>query len=200
MNRLGAGMQSLGGLLGRLLGGNPLIRTSDRLEVAAVLSAFVIAVLTVPLSVSVGVAVHDEQSSYYAEQARHRHQVTAIAASDSSRHRELVGWTNIVVMKWTYDGMAQSSRASLPDPVDAGDRVQVWVDDDGDLTLPPTSGAQAAQDGVSIALALWLAVAAVLAGAVMAMRLWLNRSRETGWEHELELLLDKGGGHSRNQM
>lgn len=200
MNRLGVGMLSLGGLLGRLIGGNPLIRTSDRLEVAAVLSAVVIAVLTVPLSVGVGVAVHGEQSSYYAEQARHRHHVTAIAASDSARHRELVGWTNIVVMKWTHNGMAHSGRASLPDPVGAGDRVQVWVDDDGDLAPPPASLAQAAQDGVSIALALWLAVATVLAGVVMAMRLRLNRSRETGWDHELELLVDKGGGHSRNQM
>ncbi|MCK0174903.1 MULTISPECIES: hypothetical protein [Mycobacteriaceae] len=43
----------------RLRGGNPLVRTSDRVEVLAMVFAVVFAVLVVPFAGAIGTAVHD---------------------------------------------------------------------------------------------------------------------------------------------
>ena len=64
-------------ILLRLLGRDPLVRTTDRIEALVFVLAIVVSLLTIPIAAAVGTAVHDSNRRAYAEQAHNRHAVTA---------------------------------------------------------------------------------------------------------------------------
>ena len=63
----------------RLLGRNPLVRTSDRIEVMVLALAVLLTVVAVPIAGAIGTSVYDAHTRVYAEEAQTRHQVTATA-------------------------------------------------------------------------------------------------------------------------
>ncbi|MGV0791413.1 hypothetical protein [Mycolicibacterium sp. XJ1819] len=70
-------------LLIRLWGRNPLVRTTDRIEALTTVLAIVVALITVPVALAVGTAVHDLRSDLYAAQEPTRAAVEAVTASVS---------------------------------------------------------------------------------------------------------------------
>ena len=59
----------------RLLGRNPLVRTSDRIEVMVLGLAVLLTVVAVPIAGAIGTSVYDAHTRVYAEEAQTRHQV-----------------------------------------------------------------------------------------------------------------------------
>ena len=68
----------------RLLGRNPLVRSSDRIEVMVLSLAVLLTVVAVPIGGAIGTFVYDAHTRVYAEEAQTRHQVTATAIEDGT--------------------------------------------------------------------------------------------------------------------
>ena len=64
-------------ILLRLLGRDPLVRTTDRIEALVFVLAVVVSLLAAPIAAAVGTAVYDSSRHIYAEQAHTRHTVAA---------------------------------------------------------------------------------------------------------------------------
>ena len=69
-------------LCAAVVGRNPLIRISDRVEALVLVLAVVVSLLAIPIAAAVGTAVHDSRSSLYAEQAQARRMVTATVVGE----------------------------------------------------------------------------------------------------------------------
>jgi hypothetical protein len=63
--------------LAQVRGRNPLVRTSDRIEVAVMSLAIVASLAVVPFAGAIGTAIHDEHAQRYAVERQERHLVVA---------------------------------------------------------------------------------------------------------------------------
>jgi hypothetical protein len=116
----------------RLLGRNPLIRLSDRIEALVLaLAVVMVSVLAGPIAATVGAAVHDSQSRSYAEQAQNRHTVTATVTGDKFVRRDTFGQTVTVPARWFAAGAEHTGAVPAPPRVKTGDSVDIWVGEDG---------------------------------------------------------------------
>ena len=68
----------------RACGRNPLVRTSDRIELLIIALGILVALVAGACAGALGTAVHDERSHVYIAQAQTRHAVIARAIDDST--------------------------------------------------------------------------------------------------------------------
>ena len=84
---------------------NPLVRTSDRIELLVIAFGVLIALVATACAGALGTAVHDARSDTYLAEARTRHTVPATAIEDSTT---FVGVRDNVVARvnarWQVDG------------------------------------------------------------------------------------------------
>ena len=66
----------------RVLGGNPLARSSDRIEAWSFVAAVLILAVATPFICAFGTSVYDSRAQSYAQEAQHRHPVTATAIKE----------------------------------------------------------------------------------------------------------------------
>lgn len=176
----------------RLLGYNPLVRGSDRIEALAVMLLVAIVLIAVPIFGAMGTALHDSRLRMYTEQAQSRHTVTATAVRDS----EMIVHANSVVFavtaRWNASGLDHTGAIESPDSVGVGDHVEVWVDQRGIATEAPTPPGRAAEDALGVAVLSWLVVAATALSFRLLLGARLNRSRHADWDRDLDSLVDGG--------
>jgi hypothetical protein len=180
----------------RALGGNPLLRTSDRIEALVVLAAVVVALIAAPIAGAAGTAAHDARSRAYTEQAQHRHLVTATVTNPGGTTVRPYLISSVAQVRWRTDGIDHVGAVPRDEPTKAGDRVDVWVDDRGDVTSSPGTALRAVVDSFGIALALWLGAVAAAAAVVAFARYWLNRARRAEWDREIGILVGHDGGRT----
>lgn len=182
----------------RLLGRSPLVRRSDRIEALAALLAALIVVMATPLVGAVGTQIHDSRTQQYAEQARQRQLVTATAVEDSkpvnARPNNLMHQARF---EFHAGGLQRVATFRLRDAVEAGERVELWVDHEGRQVTPPPPPSRADTDAVLVAVLLWAMVATGAVGLVHLVRAVLDRRRFADWDRELKSLA--GGGHASYQ-
>lgn len=117
----------------RLVGRNPLVRCSDRIEAwAAALAVLIIAVAT-PAVGAIGTSVHGARTQHYAEEANSRQQVVATAMEDTTvvmlpTHVEFE-----VRAIWKAAGRVHDEIIEWPGEAKSGERRAIWVDDEGDM-------------------------------------------------------------------
>jgi Tfp pilus assembly protein PilV len=71
--------------IGRIFGGNPLLRRTDRIEALVTLIAVLVALMGVSVAGVVGTVVYGARDGRYVQEARERHAVTAtVTGIDSS--------------------------------------------------------------------------------------------------------------------
>lgn len=178
------------GWVRRLIGRNPLVRTSDRIEAVATALAVVIVLLAVPVAAAVGTAVHDSRAHAYAEQAATRHQVTATAVQDSTT----IVRPNVIVFvvraRWNADGRYHDSTIDWPTSARAGDQTSLWVDARGEAVEEPAAPGQAGLEAVGAAVSLWLGVALAVAVLAFALRWRLDLARFAAWDRALRSPVD----------
>lgn len=168
-------------------GANPMTRRSDRVETWCSRLLLAVLVLGLPVaSVSAGTAVHESTMSTVRAQAAERSQVTAqVTSAPEAAPGSAADERQKVQLRWTdEDGRQRTGTAQVALDETAGSTVRIWVDREGNVTVPPMSASNAQVTG-------WLmggmTAAGVYAGFVAArrgVRLALDRRRYAQWDAE----------------
>jgi hypothetical protein len=181
----------------RLFSHDPLVRTSDRIEAAVVTLAALVVVIAAACAGALGTMVHDARAQMYIEQAKTRHPVVAIAVEDSKKTitpEAAPGTTGSrVYARWQANGTDHAGVIRWDEDVKAGDRLQIWVDADGNRVNQPSPASRAITDAVSVAIVAWLSVVLAVTGVVNAVRAHTSATRDAQWEREIRCLLGGEG-------
>jgi hypothetical protein len=181
----------------RLFGSDPLIRTSDRIEAAVIALAALVVVIAAACAGALGTMVHDARAQMYVEQAKTRHPVMAIAVEDSTTTitPESTPQTtaSTVYARWQAHGTDHAGVLGCDEDVKMGDRLQIWVDGEGNRVSEPSPISRAVTDAVSVAIVAWLSVVLAVAGGISAVRAHASSARDAQWEHAIRCLFDGEG-------
>ncbi|MCV7221509.1 hypothetical protein H7I95_11395 [Mycolicibacterium elephantis] len=181
---------------------NPLVRGVDRLEAVIVLITASVALMAVPVAGAVGTAVHDSRSQVYAQQAQSRHPWTATVTGDAISADELDITAGIPAMprqtitvpaRWVVDGSEHRGMVNAAPTVALGDRVDIWIDDDGRLVGEPAPQSRAPAEAVAAALGVWLGITAGVAVVGAFARVALNHARDARWQYDIDSLQCRRG-------
>ena len=191
----------------RAVGRNPLVRTSDRVEALILMLVFATALVVTPFSAAIGTAVHDTHARAYADQSRDRHPVTVVVTDKPSATviEDAIAMSEqarVVVrapVRWRVDGVDHTEKLKVDHEAKVGDRVDIWVDGSGGRVAAPTPTSQAEIDALVVGSASWLGLMAGVAGLSALVRAGLTRRRDIGWDRELRMLVDNGGGRTGSQ-
>lgn len=185
----------------RLFGRNPLVRISDRVEAMVLVLAVLMSLLAAPIAAAVGTAVHDTRSHFYAAQAQTRHVVTATVTGGSAPTADQDSPSDMITVpgRWFVGGIEHTGTVTAQPTITAGDPIDIWVDNNGAQVTTPTPVSNAGVQAVLAALAIWLGVTAAAAALVALTRAVLDRTRNTGWQHDIDTLIDHGDGHTATQ-
>jgi hypothetical protein len=178
----------------RALGFNPLIRASDRLEVLAVLSVLATAIFALPFAADAGTMLYDAGIRTADEQAHSRHSVEAVAVEDSATLPAEFNDPSYVRAQWAEGTQLRSERVLTPTTVRAGEPLEIWLDNTGEVVAAPQTAADAELNAVVAAGTIWVALVACSALVAFVIRASLDRSRDRAWEHELHLLAHNDDG------
>lgn len=172
----------------RLLGSNPLVRGSDRIEALVVVLAVAVCVLAIPVAAAVGTVVHDVRRQVYAEQAQDRHLVTGVVTDTSiaTKPPRKPGKTIAVNARWFADGAEHTGLVPAERAVKPGDAVDIWVHRDG--SPAGLQNRTAEDEAVAAALATWLTVAVAAAAFFAGTRTVLDRVRDAQWQRDFDKL------------
>lgn len=194
-------MQSFGLTFGswmrRLDRRNPLVRASDRIEVAAALLFIMVALLAAPVSGSVGTLFYDYLTDRSAADRLTRQEVPAKATEDSYVLPQPYETPFLTPIQWEFGATVHTDEVRTS-RMKAGEQVNVWIDSEGNRTAKPLTDRDAATEAVISAFGLWFATVGVAAAAWTVLRLRLNRRRYADWERELDELADNGGRKNHN--
>jgi hypothetical protein len=179
--------------LAQALGRNPLVRTSDRIEVALMALAVAIGLAAVPVAGAIGTAVHDGQSRIYAEEQLSRHKVAATATDDSTARPK--GQVAVVQARWQVGDPENAGNY----PVKYGASNDIWVDRQGRHVSAPAPSWQAGADAVGAAVGFWLAVTAAATLLFGLIRRCLKRARYAGWNRDIASLVHDDGGRTNRR-
>lgn len=163
---------------------NPLVRRCDRIEAVIVALAVLLALAAMPLAGVVGSLVHAEVVDTAEEQQASRTQITATLLADAPPMEPRLLITPMVPAAWHWDGRRMVEKVPANPGARQGDRIDIWVDENGHRVPPPLPVPDAAWDAACLALLTWLGVAGLLAGTVVLARRALDRQRYAMWERE----------------
>jgi hypothetical protein len=177
---------------------NPLVRTSDRVELFFVTLGVLVTLVATACAGALGTAVHDARSRVYVAEAQTRHSVIGTAVEDSTTvlgtDRNTVTSVNA---RWRVGGIEHADHFTTHDRVKSGDPLVIWLDRDGNRVDAPTPTSQAGMDAVVAAMMFWLTVAFTVTGLICLARSGLNRRRIRGWDRDLRSLVHDGGSGNR---
>ena len=179
----------------RLLGRDPLVRTTDRIEALVFVLAVVVSLLAAPIAAAVGTAVYDSSRHIYAEQAHIRHTVAATVTDVPASQQILRTGTTTVSARWTAVGTEHTGAVKAQSTAKTGDTIEIWVDNNGAQAPAPTPTTRAAAEAAMGALVIWISVAAIAATLFTVTRAVCDRIRFTGWQHDLDSMVGNGDGH-----
>lgn len=168
--------------IGRIFGRNPLLRRSDRVEALVAVVVLVVSLVAIPVAGVVGAVVYGARDRQYIQQARDRYAVTATVtdtAVDGSGATVLARWP---VAAGEHIGPVHHSTAAK-----VGDRIQIWLDKDGNPVAPPTPTWHAGGDAVAAVMAPLLIVFFGMTSFVTRVRSRLDRARDAQWELALKM-------------
>jgi hypothetical protein len=146
--------------LAHAFGRNPLVRVSDRVELAAVVVAVAVSIVMIPVACAIGGAVTEAQAGAHAEQG----QAQAAAGDPCVSAR----------------GSADSSPSMKALAVIGTEGVA--INDDCPRVSPPTTAQQARIDGALAGMTVWVLVGSCAVGLVALVRRWITRMQEASWD------------------
>lgn len=175
----------------RIVGRNPLVRHTDRVQAWAFVLAAAIALLAIPVTGAIGTSVYDDQVQFYAQEAKHRRSVTATALENSTVNLG-PGPADVsffVRASWTYAGSDHVEVVEWVDEAAVGDHADIWVDAvTGEPADPPSPRSAAVSDALGVAFSVWFAVTATAIGGAYVIREYLAHRRCIQWDRELQSL------------
>ena len=138
--------------IGRVFGRNPLLRRTDRIEALITLVALVVSLVAIPVAGIVGAVVYGARDRLYAQEAHARHSVMA-TVTDASTTFDQDSGTVVVQARWPVAIGERTGSFVRSTPVNVDDRIEIWVDKDGNLVPAPTPTWHAVGDAVGTAAA-----------------------------------------------
>jgi len=171
---------------------NPLARGVDRLESATLGLVVLAGLLLVPVMLVWGSIVHADMLAAGESQVRTRHAAVATLTEDAPEpdaggHGNASGGKSMVEAEWRLpDGSTGAGRVTAFNGLDAGAKVDIWLDQDGRVVDRPLGEADAAAAGVVVALAGWLITVLVLVLAQNGLHFLLNHRRYRRWDEQWE--------------
>jgi hypothetical protein len=184
----------------RTLGRHPLTRRVDRLQAWAVVAGIVLLIVAAHQAAGYSDTAYAERSQTLAAEAATHHPVeaTALSASTSVAKGPVSAETLVYPdhVQWFANNATHDEVVNVDHPVRAGERVGIWLDDKGKVTTSPPSNDVAHADAIGMAAVLWLLCLAAVAAALVILRRVFDRARHRGWDRDLRLLVDNGGGSS----
>ncbi|MGO4443379.1 hypothetical protein AB4Z42_08460 [Mycobacterium sp. 2YAF39] len=144
-----------------------------------------------PVAGAIGTSVYDNQIRFYAQEAAHRHAVTATALEKSTVDvgpgPEDVSF--FVRASWTDAGSDHVGVVEWADKATVGDQADIWVDDvTGEPVDPPSPPSAAVSDAVGVAFSVWFVVMATAVGGACLIREHLAHRTYIQWDRELQEL------------
>jgi len=173
---------------GRTPDGNPLRRTTDRLE-TAVLAVLVITFLAAApfVAQACGAAAREAAHQEQLAQEASLRQVPALVIKNASSAQATVSTlsTPKAQVRWTApDGHARTGETPVPTGTRAGATVPVWVTNSGQLASPPLLDSQVAGTADLAATGGVALLGFVIVNVGLATRRVLNKRRMAAWEAE----------------
>lgn len=177
------------------VGHDPMVRRSDRIEGCMFFGLIIFAVLLVPLAVWAGAATSASQNALITHQAVHTHSVSATTTGDSVASTVIASEyvmtsTEFAPAKWAWHGQNRSGEVAVDPDADAGTRVDIYVDDNGDQTAAPISESGARVASIVAGVFAWVGTMMMLTICFMLVRVWLDHSRAVQWDRDLRVFLD----------
>ncbi|GAA3630291.1 hypothetical protein ACG5V6_22125 [Streptomyces chitinivorans] len=168
--------------------GNPLYRTTDRVEGWLALAAVLLMTVGTPAVALWGTrTAHETLMGVVREQQRQRHQVWATVAQSTppvadgpeaeSGHRVNATWTSV-------DGRTHSGTVVADRPTEPGDRLRVWVDAGGEIAARPMDAATASSHAALAGFGTAVAAAGLVESARRLLVRRLLARRYTRWAQE----------------
>ena len=175
-------------LLLRPAGRDPLVRTIDRIEALVLVLAVAVSLIAAPIAAAVGTAVYDSSRQIYAEQAHTRHPVAATVTDVPASQVSRTG-TTTVSARWTAADAEHSGTVKAQSNANAGDTIEIWVDDNGAQVPAPAPTSLAAAEAAMGAVVIWICAAAIATTLFTVTRAVCDRVRFTRWQHDLDTLV-----------
>ncbi|NKQ52058.1 hypothetical protein HFP15_04100 [Amycolatopsis sp. K13G38] len=167
---------------------NPLARSSDRIELAAVAVALLLALLAIPVALSVGSTARADALRAAAAQQATRTQTTAVLlvrAPDAAPSEVQPATPVTVNAVWRLpDGSDRTGVITADAGTPQGAHVPIWTDPAGNPVQPPLTASNATGLGVAAAVFAWVGFVAALALLCWLARFALDRARAAAWTRE----------------
>jgi hypothetical protein len=183
----------------RVLGFNPLVRATDRLESLVALAAVAGALFAAPFAAHAGTQMYDAGIRTIDEQRHSRHPVEAVAMERASLSADFDG-PSYVRAQWREGTRLSTERVITPATVNAGEPISIWLDDTGKVVAAPLTPEDATLSAAVAAGALWVTIAVCGGLVAYAVRIGLNRSRGREWDRELALLTHNDDGWANRHV
>lgn len=181
---------------------NRLTRPCDRAESALVMITVLVALVAVPFVAAAGSETAARGIERAQQEMNSRYSSVAVTLEHAPAPMVSVGRPpvrpvqTLVPATWTApDGTSRLGRVPVTPGMPAGTRQPIWVDDDGNLTPPPSRHVEAISAGVQNGVSIWLAVLVPLTSFCWLAHLILNRFRYAQWSREWEHL-GRNSSHS----
>ena len=171
-------------------GTNRLARGVDKTEATIVILFVLLALLLVPVMLTLGTVTSTSLAEQSAQQSRSRYETVAVLTRDApepglSARGEVVHRSSWVPARWRLpDGTSATGSVKADNGLQAGAQVTVWLDESGRVTEPPLSRTDYVGAGVLVAVLGWLSVVGLLALACWALHHALDRRRYRAWDSE----------------
>lgn len=165
---------------------DPQCRSSDRVEAAALVSASVLTLLSIPLAVAVAMPVLHRSLEMSRHQHLVRHEIAATVVSVFARWTtNAYGTACQVTVAWTSPDR-RPTHDSLPvsGAPRVGCHIPIWINADGDRVAPPLTTMQARADAVAAGLGAELGEVSLISALLWSVRRRLLRIRVRAWDAE----------------
>jgi hypothetical protein len=167
------------------LGGGPLKRRSDRIQVLGRSAVALSLLLTPPLAVAVASATTGHLEAVAETEAAERSRTSARLLADAGAPvPEESAWVQVRAEWTTDDGRTREGLVLVEPGTDAGTELPVWVDREGDLTRAPLDRAAVRTSALAAGLLPLVGVPLATWTLYAALCFALDSRRERRWEEE----------------
>jgi hypothetical protein len=184
----------------RLFSRDPLVRASSRMEAALVTLVVSVVVLAAACAGVLGTLTYRAETQSYRDQLQTRHAVVATAVDDSKTVVSPDATAFTVEARWQANGITHTGAIGWDDAVKAGERLQIWVDADGNPVTPPTPNELAGPEAVIAAVAAWFIMVLAAVPVLALVRANASAKRDAQWDKDIRSLVEDGGGRTNTSF
>ncbi|WP_019971199.1 hypothetical protein [Mycobacterium sp. 141] len=173
---------------------------TDRVEAIAMLTVLATALLVVPTAAQSGADRYAAQMRTIAEQTRSQHQVDAVVTQGRVQGAQPYSADLPSVVQWREGSQIRTGRATFSTSTSTGQRVVIWLDNQGKVVAAPRHKADAQLSAFVQAAGVWLGAVTLSVLIAYLVRRLLDRIRANAWERELQLLAHNDDGWANRRI